>query len=82
MSWIALAISNASPAEAACAMRCDFRQAERRLEEAKHQVATRHINCLAAAALIKHSGYKNPRERADISARNWQDVALGLKPGN
>ena len=79
MTWIALAISNASPADAARAMRCDYRQAARRLEEAKYQIATRHTNCLAAATLLTHSGYKNPRERADMSARNWQDVALGLK---
>lgn len=79
MTWITLAASNASPIYAAQVMRCDPAQARRRLAEALTQLARRRENCLKAAALLTHSGYRNPNAQPAMSARNWQDVALGLK---
>jgi len=79
MTWIALAAADTPPPAAAQAMRCDVRQALRRLDEARHQLRERRQNCQEAAALLRQSGYQNPAQRAAPSRRNWQDVALGLK---
>ena len=79
MTWIALATQQTSIADAARLMNCNAATAKRRLEQAIDQLDKRHDNCVAAASLLKHTGYKNPHQVPDMSARHWQDVALGLK---
>ena len=83
MSWIALARQNVSPKDASVLMKCDVRQAIRRLDEARDKAvqlvleesrATTHQQD-AAVCLLTHSGFAKPA----LGRQCWTDVVLGLK---